>query len=304
MLYLEILGDGTQDICFLQEAYRMGIILPAGSGKWTEAGGQAVFVRKSYDLSFQEAAGLLENGKHILMEGVSGFSCEQVLELADKAQVNQVTFLESLCITANQWISVLRREMHQIGRICRAAFSSCGRSAGSDCEEADMTSLYEVDFSHGALRERGAECIYLMLKCFGQPDTLLASPVFCENGMDIAGCVLGQYKNMRGEILYSTISGSHVPGRIWGENGRLEIKDIHTEPRIIFCDEMGKETHMKDTVRVYGEDVRWTEAAVHEWLGCMRDPVWYVSYIRDMQMLHEALDRIVGQAAPAFVKEL
>lgn len=78
-----------------------------------------------------------------------------------------------------------------------------------------------------------------MIACFGIPEQIQADPVFCENGMDIAGSVQGRYEGKRckgaeAEILYSQVSASHVPSQIRGEKGSLVIRSIADPSELCF----------------------------------------------------------------------
>lgn len=247
----------------------------------------AVYVCGTYFISFETAMEFLESKKHVLISGISGFSREELAVLCKAAEKNRVTFLESLPIEANPWVSVLKREMHRLGRINHAAFFSCRPSIRCGCEETDRDSLPDVDFSHGSLVERGAGCIYPMVKCFGIPDHIEAEPVFCENGMDIGGSVTGQWGGIRTEILYSSVSGSHIPSQINGELGRLVIQDIGDVPRVCYYNQQEEE------VLLPGCDASQAALKLKGWRLCMEDWDWYGSCKRDLLMFHEIIDRIV-----------
>ena len=61
---------------------------------------------------------------------------------------------------------------------------------------------------------------------FGIPEQLDIQMIFTENGMDAAGAVKGTLGSAQVEIVYSKISGSHIPSLIEGEGGRLLIRDL------------------------------------------------------------------------------
>lgn len=312
MVRLGILGNDDKAILFVREARRpdqavLAALCPGNQPRTDlEAAGcsgarvlsgadelaaspdvDAVYVCGSYNISFDEAIGFLESKKHVLIGGISGFSRKELAVLFRAAEKNRVTFLESLPIEANPWVSVLKREMHRLGRISHAAFFSCSPSLRCDCEEADPDSLCDVDFSHGALAKRGAGCIYPMVQCFGMPDRIEAEPVFCENGMDIAGSITGQWGSIRTEILYSSVSGSHIPSRINGERGRFVIKDIGEMPEVCYYNRQGGKE-----VLLQGRDTGQAALKLKGWSLCMENKDWYGACMRDLLMFHEIIDRI------------
>ena len=69
---------------------------------------------------------------------------------------------------------------------------------------------------------------------FGIPEQMDAQMVFTEHGMDAAGTVRGHMGTARVEIVYSKISGSHVPSLIEGERGSLLIRDLRNLKEVTY----------------------------------------------------------------------
>lgn len=289
MIRLGIMGKDDRATSLIREAAVRGEVCPVflNPGQWREEDVDAVYISGAYRVSFREAMDLLAGGKHILMDGISRFSGSQLADLFCTAAQRQVTFVENFYFTANPWLTVLNREMHRLGRVYQATFLSCGCGPGHDCPEASRDILGDVDFSQGALMEKGVCCIYPVIKCFGMPEHFQSEPVFCENGMDIAGSIQGQCGGVRTEILYSSVSGSHIPSQIRGEQGRFVIKGIGASPEVRFYDSQGQ-----SEVLVSG-DCR-NETVYDQWRGCMEDSARYAAHRQDMLMLHEVVDRIVS----------
>lgn len=200
---------------------------------------EAVYVKYPGHLTFQEARRLLSGGIHVIMEGISCFDRGQVLELQQAADDTGAVYMEAFKAAVNPCLRGLKREMHRLGRINRMTFLSCVRTPRQDCREGAADTLPAPDLAHGALVERGADCIFAMIACFGLPERIQAEPVFCENGMDIGGSVQGRYeggccKGAEAEILYSQVSGSHVPSQIRGEKGSLVIRSIADPSELCF----------------------------------------------------------------------
>ncbi|MEQ2428712.1 DUF6783 domain-containing protein [Enterocloster hominis] len=220
----EVSGDGIMD------ADRVLAAVPAVD---------AVYVKHPGHLTFQGARRLLSGGIHVIMEGISGFDRAQVLELQMEADDAGVVYTEAFKAAANPCLHGLKGEMHRLGRINRMTFMSCARTPRHECREEPADTLPAPDLAHGALVERGADCIFTMIACFGIPEQIQADPVFCENGMDIAGSVQGRYEGKRckgaeAEILYSQVSASHVPSQIRGEKGSLVIRSIADPSELCF----------------------------------------------------------------------
>ena len=91
----------------------------------------------------------------------------------------------------------------------------------------------------GALFQRGSDCIYPLVHLFGIPEQLDIQMVFAENGVDAAGTVMGTLGSAQVEIVYSKISGSHIPSLIEGEGGCLLIRDLRNLREVTYFNRSG-----------------------------------------------------------------
>ena len=92
--------------------------------------------------------------------------------------------------------------------------------------------------------QRGYDCIYPLVHLFGIPEQLDIQMIFTENGMDAAGTVKGTLGSAQVEIVYSKISGSHIPSLIEGEGGRLLIRDLRNLREVTYFNRSGVEKPM------------------------------------------------------------
>ena len=89
--------------------------------------------------------------------------------------------------------------------------------------------------SNGSLMDIGVYCIHWMVRLFGMPESLQASPIFLENGVDGAGAIIGTYPDMQVQLLYSKICDGHTPSEIQGENGSLLMDTVSQPQKLTLC---------------------------------------------------------------------
>jgi len=75
----------------------------------------------------------------------------------------------------------------------------------------------------------GVYCIYPMVQLFGRPDSIKASGLMLDSGVDGEGSILAHYMEMEGTVMFSKVTNSYIPSEIQGENGSILIDKI-SEP--------------------------------------------------------------------------
>ena len=83
----------------------------------------------------------------------------------------------------------------------------------------------------------GVYCVHPLVRLFGMPEKIKTDAVLLENGIDGSGTILGVYKDMQAELVYSKISSSRIPSQIQGENGTITIEGIDHPHQLIFLTE-------------------------------------------------------------------
>lgn len=82
----------------------------------------------------------------------------------------------------------------------------------------------------------GVYCVHPLVRLFGMPEkSNRRRPP--GNGIDGSGTILGVYKDMQAELVYSKISSSRIPSQIQGENGTITIEGIDHPHQLIFMTE-------------------------------------------------------------------
>ena len=114
----------------------------------------------------------------------------------------------------------LAKHLPKLGTIRRASFHFCQYSSRYDKFKSGIVeNAFNPIFSNGALMDIGVYCVHPLVRLFGMPEKIKTDAVLLENGIDGSGTILGVYKDMQAELVYSKISSSRIPSQIQGENG-------------------------------------------------------------------------------------
>ena len=177
-------------------------------------------------LDFRQVRELLTVGKHVLFGTMGAADAGSLNALAQTAAEHGAVLLDHIHLAFNPCMASLKTALTCLGPIYRIRLYSCEYAF---CCKGVCT-VPVRPFTHipqgGALFQRGYDCIYPLVHLFGIPEQLDIQMIFTENGMDAAGAVKGTLGSAQVEIVYSKISGSHIPSLIEGEGGRLLIRDL------------------------------------------------------------------------------
>ena len=195
-------------------------------------------------LDFRQVRELLTVGKHVLFGTMGAADAGSLNALAQTAAEHGAVLLDHIHLAFNPCMASLKTALTCLGPIYRIRLYSCEYAF---CCKGVCT-VPVRPFTHipqgGALFQRGYDCIYPLVHLFGIPEQLDIQMIFTENGMDTAGAVKGTLGSAQVEIVYSKISGSHIPSLIEGEGGRLLIRDLRNLREVTYFNCSGVEKPM------------------------------------------------------------
>ena len=159
--------------------------------------------------------------------------------LAQTADEHGAVLLDHIHLAFNPCMASLKTALTGLGPIRRIRLHSC--EYAFCCKGVRISPVRPPACvpPGGALFQRGADCLYPLVHLFGIPEQMDAQMVFTEHGMDAAGTVRGYLGTARVEIVYSKISGSHVPSLIEGERGSLLIPDLRNLKEVTYKNRSG-----------------------------------------------------------------
>lgn len=197
---------------------------------------QAVYIASPNCCHCEQAIRMMDAGKHVLCEKPAASNQEEYQRMLEAARRNGVVFFEAMRPAFTPEMAMVEENLPRLGKIRQASFSFCQYSSRYDNFKNGMIeNAFRPELSNGSLMDIGVYCIHWMVRLFGMPENLQASPIFLENGVDGAGAIIGTYPDMQVQLLYSKICDGHTPSEIQGENGSLLMDTVSQPQKLTLC---------------------------------------------------------------------
>jgi predicted dehydrogenase len=146
--------------------------------------------------------------------------------------------MEAMKSTLLPGFTAIQEHLPRLGVIRRYFANYCQYSSRYDAYKAgNILNAFKPEFSNGALMDLGVYCLYPLVALFGKPDTVKATGVMLESGVDGEGSIVLQYGTMDAVVMYSKITHSALPSEIQGEDGSIvidkisEVSKVELQPR-------------------------------------------------------------------------
>ncbi|THE11829.1 Gfo/Idh/MocA family oxidoreductase [Bacillus timonensis] len=193
----------------------------------------AVYIASPTSFHASQAIILLNHGKHVLCEKPIASNTRELKEMIQAAKENQVLLMEALKSGFLPSYANIRENLHKIGPVRRYFASYCQYSSRYDAyKEGTVLNAFKPEFSNGSLMDIGVYCVYPMVHLFGKPDSIKASGLMLDSGVDGEGSILAYYGEMEGMMMFSKITNSYIPSEIQGENGSILIDKISSPEKV------------------------------------------------------------------------
>ncbi|WP_284641882.1 Gfo/Idh/MocA family protein [Paenibacillus silviterrae] len=193
----------------------------------------AVYIASPNSLHAEHAIACMKQGKHVLCEKPIASNADELKAMIAAAQQNGVLLMEAMKSTLMPGFGAICEHLPKLGRIRRYFASYCQYSSRYDAyKEGNVLNAFNPVFSNGSLMDLGIYCLYPLAVLFGKPETVKASGLLLESGVDGEGSLLLEYKDMDAVIMHSKISHSYLPAEIQGENGTMVIDRINQPNKV------------------------------------------------------------------------
>ncbi|MGP3610814.1 Gfo/Idh/MocA family protein [Anoxybacteroides rupiense] len=223
----------------------------------------AVYIASPNSLHAEQAVLLMNHGKHVLCEKPLASNTKEVQAMIEAAKANDVVLMEAMKTTLLPNFQAIRRHLHKIGKIRRYFANYCQYSSRYDAyKQGTVLNAFNPAFSNGALMDLGVYCLYPLVVLFGKPQSLKASSVMLESGVDGEGSIVLHYGDMDAVVMYSKITNSYVPAEIQGEEGSIVIDAIHTPTKVEIRYRDGRVEDITEPQThhpMYYEALEWTQ---------------------------------------------
>ena len=230
---------GRKDLYLEEGPLEEGTLEIGTLGIGTLEKADVIYLPDYSSLDFRQVRELLKAGKHVLFGTMGAADAGSLKALAQTADEHGAVLLDHIHLAFNPCMASLKTALTGLGPIRRIRLHSC--EYAFCCKGARISPVRPPACvpPGGALFQRGADCLYPLVHLFGIPEQMDAQMVFTEHGMDAAGTVRGHLGTARVEIVYSKISGSHVPSLIEGERGSLLIRDLRNLKEVTYKNRSG-----------------------------------------------------------------
>jgi predicted dehydrogenase len=225
----------------------------------------AVYVASPNALHAEQAALLLEGGKHVLVEKSATSTAGEFTRLRQIAERNGVVLLEATRNAGfDPGVARIADLLPQVGRVRLVRFEYGQRSSRYDRFLAGETvNIFDPAMSAGALMDIGVYCAHLAVELFGVPEEIIAAHVCrLRGGIDGAGLAILGYGEAAVTLAYSKITNSRVASEIQGEDATLVVDHVADPRRLLLADRHG------------GQQKIWVDKAdnnmVHEFAEFLR----------------------------------
>lgn len=230
---------GRKDLYLEEGPLEEGTLEIGTLGIGTLEKADVIYLPDYSSLDFRQVRELLKAGKHVLFGTMGAADAGSLKALAQTADEHGAVLLDHIHLAFNPCMASLKTALTCLGPIRRIRLHSC--EYAFCCKGVRISPVRPPACvpPGGALFQRGADCLYPLVHLFGIPEQMDAQMVFTEHGMDAAGTVRGHLGTARVEIVYSKISGSHVPSLIEGERGSLLIRDLRNLKEVTYKNRSG-----------------------------------------------------------------
>ena len=195
----------------------------------------AVYIAAPNSLHMNYAICCLEAKKHVLGEKPSAANSAELTKIIKAAKQNQCLYMEAMMTTLLPNFERLKLAINKIGtpRKYIGQFSQYS-SRYDKYKNGEQPNTFLPEFANGALVDLGIYPLYILIALWGPPNSVQASGILLDTGVDGAGDILLNYDTKQAVISYSKISQGDNFTEIQGEKGRIRIESMSLLKNITF----------------------------------------------------------------------
>lgn len=195
----------------------------------------AVYIAAPNSLHKSYAIACLKANKHVLGEKPSAANSDELAQIIATAKQHQRLYMEAMMTTHLPNFEVLKQALEKIGTPRKYIGQYSQYSSRYDkYKNGERPNTFLPEFANGALVDLGIYPLYLLIALWGAPNSVQASGVLLDTGVDGAGDVLLNYSDKQAVISYSKISQGDNFTEIQGEKGRIRIEAVSLLKRVQF----------------------------------------------------------------------
>ncbi|SES73539.1 Gfo/Idh/MocA family protein [Thorsellia anophelis] len=187
----------------------------------------AVYIASPNSLHAKQAMLFMNHGKHVIVEKPMASNYIEAIQMFECAKRNQVILFEAFKTAYTPNFSILKSELHSLGKIRLANLNFCQYSSRYPRYLAgELPNTFNPVFSNGSLMDIGFYCVAFAITLWGKPNHVVGQAIKLDTGVDGLGTATLAFDDFLVNIQHSKISNSYVPSEIQGELGSLVIEHL------------------------------------------------------------------------------
>ncbi|MFB5663890.1 Gfo/Idh/MocA family protein [Alteribacillus sp. HJP-4] len=195
----------------------------------------AVYIASPNRFHAVQAKAAMDQGKHVMCEKPlcsNEIEAERLIEVSIQ---NEVVLMEAIKTLYLPSFQTMKEWLPKVGKVRRVVSHYCQYSSRYDAFlEGNVLNAFDPYYSNGATMDLGVYCLYPLIHCFGEPQSLDAAGTMLSSGVDGQAGALLKYEDFEAIIYYSKIAHSETPSEIQGEKGTLYIDKINSPQKLTF----------------------------------------------------------------------
>lgn len=193
----------------------------------------AVYIASPTGCHYRQSLIMLRAGKHVLCEKPATANSHELEQLLNIADQKKCIYLEAMRMMYTPGYAFIKKTIPELGDIRLATLNFCKYSSRyDDFKRGIVRNAFKKDLANGAIMDIGVYGIHMMVDLFGVPYSFTAKGNILPGSIDGAGIVVGKYRNMQAEVVYSKITNSYLPCEIQGEKGNIVFSTLADPERI------------------------------------------------------------------------
>lgn len=257
----------------------------------------AVYVASPNSLHADQSIRMLRAGKHVLCEKTIASNSREFQQMRETALENGVILLEAMRSVYSPGFTAIRENLSKLGTVRRATFQYCKISRRYDnFKNGIIENAFNPELSNGALMDIGVYCVHPLVALFGMPEKILSSSIKLSNGVEGAGTILAQYKEMQAECLYSKIANSKLPSQIQGEDATMVIREIPNPRNVTIYYRDGREENL-DIPEVSNNNMSYE---IQTFIRLIQENKADHPYLKNSEMEMQVMDEVRRQQEIVF----
>lgn len=203
---------------------------------------QAVYVASPNSCHANQSILMMRNKKHVLCEKPIASNSHELEQMFYVAEENKVVLLEAIRTIFTPGYAMIKERLPELGTIRRVTLNYCQYSSRYDkFKKGKVENAFRPELSNGAIMDLGVYCAHFLVSLFGVPYSLSAKGMIIPRSIDGMGTLVGKYKDMQAELMYSKITNSYTPSEIQGESGNIVFYPVAAPAKLRFAFRDGRD---------------------------------------------------------------